>query len=346
MKNVTCRIFVVPVSILLSACGGGGWSTSAPTSPVAIIPSSPVTPVVIPADLQTTVPPFYYVTGSPELAFVTALNQLRQQVGLGLLAQSTALDKSAQNHLGYVLTNNITTGGTVDMSHIDPGTGRSMFHLEQADKPGFTGLQEFDRAAAVGYVGTYVGEEVTFGGGKGGQVAFESLVRTVYHRAGLLMEVPRDVGLAVGKDASQTVVLEFGYAKAQSNASDFFGVYPSDNQSGVGRFTGVETPNPFPDLSTRNDDFPTKTGYPVSVTSKAGSILQVVTFTITEAGSTTPLEARLLTKDTDPNHVLDSNTAYLVARSTLKANTTYDVVFSGRVDNALMAKTWKFTTGS
>jgi hypothetical protein len=191
-----------------------------------------------------------------------------------------------------------------------------------------------------------VGEEVSFAGGKGGKFAFSGLAATIYHRAGLMFQSPRDVGVSVGQDRSQTVTFEFGYANAQSNASDFLGIYPGDNQINVGRYTAVETPNPFPDLSTGNDDFPTKTGYPVSVVSQDGTSLEVLTFTITEAGSTAPLDARLMTKASDPNFYLASNIAFLVAKGTLKANTTYAATFSGRVNNVAVSRSWKFTTGT
>lgn len=83
----------------------------------------------------------------------------------------------------------------------------------------------------------------------------------------------------------------------------------------------------------------------MSVLSKAGTTLEVVTFTITEAGSSAPLEARQLTKANDPQHYLDTNIAFLVAKETLKANTTYNVAFSGRVNDVVVNKNWKFTTG-
>jgi uncharacterized protein YkwD len=347
MKNITSTVFAAAVSILLAACGGGGGSSSspAPGTPVATTPPAPTAPVVTPADLQTSVPALTYAVSSPEFEFVTAFNAFRKQVGLGLVAQNTALDQSARNHLQYITTNDVLNGGTVDMRANDAVTGQSMFHIEQTAKPGFTGVQAFDRAKAAGYAGSYVGEEISFGGGKGGKVAFESLVRTIYHRAGLMLEGPRDLGVAMGTDLSQTVTFEFGYTAAQSNASDFVGVYPSDGQTAVGRFTGVESPNPFPDLSTSNDDFPTKTGYPVSVLAKAGAVLEVTSFTITEAGATAPLDARLLTKGNDPQHRLEANTAFLVAKSTLKASTTYSVAFVGKVNNVALNKNWKFTTG-
>jgi uncharacterized protein YkwD len=330
------------IVVLVVACGGGGDSSS----PIANTPVPPPVQVVTPADLQTTVPALTYASSSPEFAFVTAFNQFRQQVGLGLLAQNPLLDKSAQNHLQYVITNDVLNGGTVNMATNDPTTGRSMFHIETVGKPNFTGVQEIDRAKYVGYVGSYVGEELTFAGGKGGQLAFAILASTIYHRAGLMLQGVRDIGSAAGQDKSQTFTLEMGDSKPQSNSSDFLGVYPADKQAGVGLHTGVETPNPFPDLSTSNDDFPTKTGYPVSVVSKEGTTLEVLTFTISEAGAAAPLDARLMTKASDPNAYLDSNIAFLIAKGTLKANTTYNVAFSGRVSNVLVNKSWTFTTGA
>lgn len=347
MMKFKTSVTAVAVALFLTACGGGSGSSSS-GSPVGTPspPVTPTTPVVTPGQLQTSVPALTYAAGSEEFSFVTALNDFRQKLSLGLLAENASLNKSADAHLQYVLTNDVNNGGTVNMSSTDPVSGRPMFHIETIGKPLFTGVNEFDRAKVAGYTGTYAGESGTFGGGKGAAVAFDSLVRSVYHRAGLMFQGPTDVGIAVGKDRSQTFVLEVGFAKAQFNASDYLGAYPADNQTGVGLYTGVESPNPFPDLSTSNSDFPTKTGYPVSVVSKEGTTLQVVSFTITEAGATTSLDTRLLTKDNDPNKYLASNIAFLVAKAPLKPNTTYSVVFSGRVDNVVVNKNWKFTTGS
>lgn len=342
-------VSAVAVALFLAACGGGGGSDAPVSNPVGTTPTPPVqapapAPVVTPADIQTTVAPFTYAVASEEYKFVTAFNQFRAHIGLGLLAQNPLLDKAAANHLAYVLKNDVNTGGTVNMAAFDPATGRPQFHIESADKPLFTGVSELDRAKSVGYAGVYAGEQGAFGGGKGAQAAFDSLASTIYHRAGLMFEGPREIGIAVGQDRSQTFVVEVGYGTAQSNASDFVGIYPGADQTGVGLHTGVETPNPFPDLSTSNADFPTKTGYPVTVVSKAGTTIEVLTFTLTEAGSATPLDARVMTQDNDPNRYLPSNFAFLVAKAPLKTNTTYTAKFSGRVNNVLVNKEWKFTT--
>jgi uncharacterized protein YkwD len=344
--NLKISATMVAFAALISACGGGGGGTSVPVTPapVATTPETPAAPVVTPGNLQTTVPALTYGAASSEYEFVTALNEFRAKVGLGLLAQSDLLDKSAANHLSYVLKNDAVNGGPVNMRTNDPATGRSMFHIESATYPLFTGVQEADRARFVGYTGTYVGEELAFGGGKGGRVALESLAATIYHRAGLMFQGLRDVGVAVGSDASQTFVLEFGYVTPQTTASDFLGVYPADKQTSVGLHTYVEVPNPFPELSLSNADFPTKTGYPVSVISKEGTRLEVVSFTITEAGAGMPLSARVMTSDNDPNRYLASNIAFLIANEPLKSSTTYTIVFSGRINNSLVNKTWSFTT--
>ena len=341
---------VSAVAVFLAACGSGsGSGGSTPTSPVASVPAvvtqTPM-PVPTPANLQTSVPALTYAATSAEHQFVTALNQFRSQVGLGLLAQNDLLDKSARNHLQYVLKNDVLNGGQVNMRTNDAATGRSQFHIESAAYPLFTGIQEDDRARFVGYTSQYVGEEVAFAGGKGGKVALDSLAATVYHRAGLMIQGLREVGVAVGSDRSQTVTLEMGYKSQQTNASDFFGVYPADNQTGLGLHTYVETPNPFPELSISNTDFPTKTGYPASVVVKEGATLEVITFTMTETGASTPLDVRIMTKANDPNRYLTSNIAFLAAKAALKPNTTYAVAFSGRVNNVIVNKSWKFTTGT
>jgi uncharacterized protein YkwD len=349
MMKFKTSVSAVAVALFLAACGGGGDAPA--TAPVGATPTPPVSvpapaPVVTPADIQTSVPALTYAVTSEEHKFVTLYNQFRAQVGLGLLAQSPLLDKAAGNHLAYVLKNDVNTGGTVNMNSVDPVTGRAWFHIEQGDKPLFTGVQEMDRAKSVGYAGTSVGEQGAFGGGKGAQAAFDSVASTIYHRTGLMFEAKREIGIAVGQDRSQTFVYVTGHQKPQSNASDFFGVYPAADQTGVGLHTGVESPNPFPDLSTANADFPTKTGYPVTVMSKEGTTLEVLTFSLTEAGSAAPLDARLMTKDNDPNRYLPSNFAFLVAKAPLKTNTTYTAKFSGRVNNVLVNKEWKFTTRS
>ena len=347
MNSFKKTVSAIAVSVALAACGGGGGTASAPASPApAPVPSPAPTPSATPANLQLTVPALTYATVSAEYAFVSGLNQFRESIGLGLLAQNDLLDKAAGNHLQYVNKNSTEYGGPVNMAVIDPGTHRSQYHIENSAYPLYTGVQELERARFAGYSGEYVGEELTFAGGKGGKVALESLVATVYHRAGLMIQSVRDVGVSVGSDQSQTVVLEMGLKSRQTNASNFVGVYPADKQTGISLHTYVETPNPFPELSTATDDFPTKTGYPVSVVVKEGVALEVQSFIMTESGAAAPLAGRVLTENSDPNRLLSSNVAFFIASSKLKPNTTYTVTFAGKADNVAIAKNWSFVTGN
>ncbi len=340
----------VVVAATLSACGGGGGSSTASVTPPTPPVTPPVTtPTVTPADLQTTIPSLTYASASQEYAFVTALNTFRSNLGLGLLAQNPLLDTAASNHLHYVLTNDKNNGGTVDMSVINTTYNRPQFHIEDSTKPLFTGVQEINRALHSGYAGAYVGEEGTFGGGTGAVPAFNALVATVYHRGGLMFQFPREVGVAVGTDRSQTIVMEVGYQtviRSQSNASDYLGAYPADKQTAIPLYASGELPNPFPDLSLQNADFPTKTSFPICVMIKEGLDLKVDSFTVTEAGQTTPLDVRLLTKANDPNAWLASNFAFITGKAPFKTNTVYNVSFSGSIGTTPVSKKWSFTTRS
>jgi uncharacterized protein YkwD len=341
-------ITVVLISAILSACGGGG-STTPPVAPkpppVASNPNPPVappptTPAVPEQDLQTSVPAPSYAANSEELAFFNAYNEFRAQAGLGKLAQNTKLDLAAKNHLNYQAQNL-----DLDLFSTDPATGRAVFHIESPSRPGFTGIQELDRAKFAQYAGSYVGETGSFGLGKGASQAFGDLLATVYHRAGFMFQSPRDIGIVVGADKNQTVIVEFGYeTKRQFNASNYVGNYPADKQTGVRLVAVTELPNPFSDISL--SEFATKTSYPVNVVTAEGTTLAVTSFTMTEAGQSTALDARLITKDNDPNKYVASNYAFLVGKAAFKPNTTYNVVFSGTVNGVALNKSWSFTTGS
>lgn len=329
-------LVAVTVSLLLVACGGGGGGST----PTATPPTPPVVtpPVTSTSDLQTTIPALTYATGSQEAAFVTAYNDFRSSLGLGKLAQDARLDLAAQNHVKYH-----TLNPDLNVFATDPKTGRPVFHIEDPARPGFTGIQEIDRAAFAKYSGGYVGESAAFGNGHGAVAAFNDLVATVYHRAGLMFQFPRDIGVAIGSDSLQSVVMEYGYqAKKQFNAPDYFGFYPADKQTAVALVSARELPNPYPEIT--QDQFETRTSYPINVVSTANTNLTVTTFTVTAAGDAVPLSARILTKDNDPNKYLESNTAYLVGNVPFKANTVYTVAFSGSANGIAINKTWTFTT--
>lgn len=336
MKTKISSVAAMIAALILSACGGGGGG-SASTTPTAPV-QSPT------SDVQSSVPAPTYAAGSQELAFFNMFNDFRAKLGLGQLRQNAKLDQADQNHLAYLLAH-----PEINFSAIDAKTGRPQFHIEDAALSKFTGVTELDRATFTGYGGVYVGETGGYGGtvaGSAAVTAFNNLVNTVYHRQGLMFQAPRDIGIAFGNDFYQTMVMTFGYQSTpQKNASNFFGAYPADKQTGVPLVAGIETPNPFPDLATIAD-YNAKTSFPINVVSEASTTLTVNSFTVTEAGQSVPLSARLVTAANDTNKQLAANTAFLVGNAPFKANTTYVVNFTGTINGANTSKTWSFTTGS
>jgi uncharacterized protein YkwD len=348
-------LVTIACSILLAACGGGGGGDSSsasngaapagtsPTTPPVVTPTPTPAPTPVPtpvstSDLQTTVAVPTYAAGSQQREFFDTLNDFRTKLGLGLVAQNTKLDAANENHLKYLMTNT-----DVNFSAVDPKSGRPFFHLEDPTRVNYTGITELDRANFTQYGGVYVGETGAYGKGEGAKVALTDLIATVYHRIGLMMQFPRDVGIAVGTDQFQTMVVTFGYnSTQQKNATDYFGSYPADKQTNVPLVAYIETPNPFPEITYA--EFGTKTSFPITVAVESRSTLAVTSFTVTEAGQSTPLDVRLMTKETDPNKMIQANTAAIIGKAPFKPNTSYTVRFEGTNNGAAIVKTWTFTT--
>lgn len=323
MKN-KLTLILLAASVSLTACGGGGGSTAGggTTTPPVVVP--PTTTPGTGGNLQTSVPAPTYAANSDELAAYTEWNAFRSAHGLGLLAQSAALDKAEKNHVAYVVTNNVFA------------------HIEDASKPGFTGVNPYDRALFAGYGSTSVGE---LGATGHGFFAAKTLENSVYHRSGLMNQTATDAGIAASSSYVAPVFLAYGWTgKGQNNAPDFVTVEPLDKATNVPLSQYPESPNPYIDLTDNN--FTAKTTYPLSIHSAAGSTMTVTTFTVTEAGASVPLDTRLLTADTDPYKLLPTNEAYLTGKIAFKANTTYNAVADVSVNGKQVKKSWSFTTGT
>ena len=335
MKKLATFAMTSTLSLILAACGGGGGSTST-TTPVTPPVSQTCangasdyptcTPPVTPGNLQQTVPAPTYLATSDEVVTFNELNGFRKAIGLGLLAQSLPLDTASRNHSTYIVTNQIFS------------------HVEDSTKPGFTGVNPSDRDTFAGYTSATLGGEVI--GGGSAPTGIRGLINTIYHRDLLAFQGFTDVGISYMNGWSNPLVIDFGSKKAQVNASNFTTTYPFDKQINLPLTMMVESPNPFPDLSTSNSDFPTKTSSPISFYSVAGSTLSVTSFTVMQAGQTTPLSVRLLTAANDPNKDVQPNVAHIVGNAPFTANTQYVVNFVGSVNGIAINKTWSFTTGS
>lgn len=330
------------IVLILSACGGGGGGVSTPvavTPPVTCIAPQVLTngacvtpaPTVTPADLQVSVPTPPFVSGSEDLKAFDFFNDFRSSLGLGKLAYSAELTKSASNHQAYIYLN-----------YKEPNFS---FHIEDPTKLGFTGLGPFDRAHFAGYATNgRVSEDAAFHNTKSS--AFQRLIDTVYHRNDLMKQSYRDIGSnwSESPDGGGSLIVNIGYKTAQRNASDFVMVYPRDGQTNISKSMCGESPWPFPEIKVEQGC--TLVGYPISFIAEASQDLLVTSFTVVEGTQTTPMSAWLLTKSNDPNLYLQKNEAYLTAKGALKPNTQYSVSFSGSINGKPVEKKWSFTTGS
>lgn len=336
--KTTAKLVLTTMTLVLAACGGGGGGGSPAAAPAP-------TPVPTPVAAG---PTSTYPAGSQELAYFTALNAFRIKIGLAPFAQSTALDLAARNHLAYILKYSTLNGGPINMSAIDPKSGRSNIFIEDTTLAGSTGVDQLARATAAGYPATpnvqFDAEDDFFANGLGTAAVVQADIGTVFHRQTLQSQFTQDLGIAVGTDTRQTVVIEQGFkTKAQPVAPTYLGIYPIDGDQGIGLTATPEVPT-IAGLAAA--DYATQTGYPVSIAAPDGTTLAVTSFTVTEAGQPAPLSVRLLTTPTDATtkQFLPPSVAYIVPNAPLKAATTYNVTFVGTVNGAPIAKVWSFKT--
>ncbi|GAC1605652.1 MAG: hypothetical protein NVS3B3_03940 [Aquirhabdus sp.] len=344
------KLSVVLIVGSLAACGGGGGSSTS-TPPIAVTCASPQvlvngvctnpSPTVIPANLQTSVPIPTYQAGSVELQAFNELNNIRKLIGLGLLVQNSKIDLAAANHANYIALN------------ID-ANATAFGHSENAAMPGFTGVTPADRNVFAGY-GIAVGEDVASNNYIAAiQSPVQSLASTVYHRASILQQCFKDVGIGYRNHVTpiglivNPVVIDLGAQNGcQTNASDFTYSYPMANQSNVPFSMTPENPMPFTDMPKDqygNFDWDKGTSYPITIGVAAGSVLTMDSMTVTEQGSTIPLDMRVLTAANDVNKFLTSDQITFVGKAPFKPSTTYNVVFKGASNGKAFTMSYPITT--
>lgn len=132
-----CRIATIILTLSIAGCGGSGngGAGTPPGGGDAGGGNPPQTP-----DLQTSVPAPTYPADSEAFWYFETINQQRQQLGLGLLAQNAQLDAATKNHAAYLYA-------AFTQEEIASG-------LETPGKKGFTGVTAQDRCNYVGYPGT------------------------------------------------------------------------------------------------------------------------------------------------------------------------------------------------
>jgi hypothetical protein len=271
------------------------------------------------------------------LAAFDRLNEIRLSAGLGMLAQSVAMDQAAQAHALWIIANDAFT------------------HDEQEGTPGFTGTSWARRDEAFGYVP--VGGVELMSASVHGALGVDVLVNGVYHRAGLLAFEPVDVGIGWSGQAAATVALPLvidmtrpgtdtvrGLGQAAQPAIDGVAIWPLAGATDVPTGLGLESPNPVPDQDVLT------LGTPASVTVAADETIAATAFVLTERDTGRVVPTRMLTQQDDPNGLIPGSFVAAVPLAVLASGRTYVADFSGSSTRfpsgavAAIRRHWSFTT--
>ncbi|MDI3317712.1 MAG: S-layer homology domain-containing protein [Bacillota bacterium] len=283
---------------------------------------------------------------SPGAAAALALariNVYRGLAGLPPLRLDPELGRAAQAHADYFLQN------LADFRQITLAV-----HREEPGRPGFTGVEPWDRAAAQGYPSrSSIGEDMAFGTGV--LEGVDGLMATVYHRFLLLDPYAADAGVGLagrrGEAAALPVLdLETGRRGDWPRLDPATAVlYPADGQSGVPVAFDGEVPDPLAAFGARPP-----TGYPITVQfpSLLLSSLELRSASLVDLGSgaavpfwaLTPAEAASAGQKEELGQAVA-----LLPKAPLRPGVRYQVALdlvlrdvSGR--EVRLHRTWSFTT--
>ncbi len=350
LKNTAYSLSVWGLTLLLTACGGGGGSGDANPASMTAVPKAqaamPRVPVVLMASS--------YAADSAELAAWNYLQQSRVQCGFGSLVQNPQLDAAALAHARYLTSSSVA--GSVSV------TG----HEEIKGVAGtFTGAMPWDRAQTQGY-GAEVAEILdaetwSYSAAspmvlptlaQRGVKSMQHLINTVYHLSAAMYQ-----GGEVGFAASLQSIDSAGIRRDEYRFGSLNGFHKPDAtvQLGTGSLatfpcegsTGVATtfipaeerPNPLPDMNLVSQ----KVGSPIYLKVDAGQTLVLQTGTVSKAG--VAVGTRVLTKANDPAQKIGAHEVFVIPAVALDANSVYQINLAGTVDGKPFSRTFNMTTG-
>ena len=329
-RSLPALFRAVAAAALLGALGACGGGSSTPSPPPPPPPSGPL-------DAQLSVPtPVGY--DADHLAAFNRLNEIRLAAGLGMLAQHRLMDQAAQAHADWEVANDVYG------------------HEEVAGTPGFTGVEWWDREAALGYTPAS-GEEIA-SSGYAAVAAVNGLVNVVYHRIGILTFESVDVGIGhstrSASHVSDPLVIDIavprgdpirGRGQFAQTSIGGAAIWPLNGSLGVATHMGAEIPNPVPGTDSG------LLGTPASITVASTSAIAASRFEITHVSTGLIVPAILLDYQNDPNGLLSPSDIALIPLAALEPHTVYAVTFSGSATDRAsgvptsLDRNWQFTTG-
>ncbi|PWF55250.1 CAP domain-containing protein [Massilia glaciei] len=308
------RLLTLAGACALLACGGGAGGDPAP-APAQQAPAPPPEP------------------GSPASVNNVATDGLnwvnfrRTQAGMPVLVQNGQVDQAAFGHSEYQRINNIVS------------------HDQVAGKPGYTGAQLLERLNAAGYsfgnASFAYGEVISATNSDSGAYMVESLVTAIYHRFVIFEPMFKELGTGSARRNDGYTYFTANFAArgglGAGIANGTVALWPFNGQINVTRnfFSDEESPDPVAGAN--------EVGYPVSVHANISANLSVQQFRLRERGAGADVNVKLLSKASDGAYT-PASAAALVPLAPLKANTTYDVSFSGLIGSSPVARDWSFTT--
>lgn len=252
-------------------------------------------------------------TDRTQLEVLDLANRFRSSLGLPLLRPDRRLMAAANGHSKYHAANG-STG-----------------HFEVEGKPGFLGVGPTERVEAYGYSGGCY-ESLSFGEGSI-QASFQCLIDAPYHRLPLMQ--PGELGFGSGF-AKERLTLVFELAAQRGTV-----VYPFDGQTDVPlAWSRSERPSPL----RIHAGAEVIVGFPITLAHFAQDQKLKVDSAELKTASGEAVPYFLNTPQNDP---WLKNSAILIPKKPLRANTQYVVTFAGSSEGGEpVARTWKFTTRS
>ena len=244
---------------------------------------------------------------------------LRGKAKMGAIDCIDGIQKASNNHASYVQLN----GGTLT-------------HNETSGKPGFTGVNFWDRMAAAGFKGpgSAMFEVIhSLGDGHGSILGESGWINTLYHRIPFVSFGAKGYGF--GNNTGKWATVDFSSGGANPGGA-VISTWPVDGDTGIWTTfrCASEIPNPLPGQ--------TNAGYPISLT--GAKALVIASQSMTKSGTDVPLV--VLTKATDGAGLIPDTQVYFIPKAPLTTSTRYDVKVKGTVGGTPFDMAFSFSTGT
>ena len=291
----------------------------------------------------------------------SALNIVREAMGMPTMQENRALQKAAQAHADYLVRHHASS------------------HREQSTQEGFSGSKPVDRALRAGYRARFTGENLSTKS-RNAHESIAGLFSAIYHRFGFLNLAFDEVGVGIAQDPKDPRNSAFVYLMGNSgihqlcSETSFHGagryvygicadtqhrvraraydharnaikerspkilLYPYDGQEDVPPAFYDESPDPLPDYDV--------SGFPVSVefNDRYFRKVDLLSFRLYTADGSEVHPLRLLDKRSDPHHELTRRQFALLPLKRLEYGTKYRAVLVYKHKKKTRKIRWSFTT--